>query len=165
MTLGDNVWDAMGLFPLYKATVSNLGFTIFHTIGNHDFDLNYNDRHNTTDTSGKYAEQTYESFFGPTDYSFNIGNVHVVTMKSIDYFKNKEYTTKFSTEQLEWLKKDLSYVKSGSLVFLNLHAPTSNRSTDGSGNISNAAQLMKILKDYYLFSKKFLVKNKREIKN
>lgn len=148
MTLGDNVWDAMGLFPLYKATVSNLGFTIFHTIGNHDFDLNYNDRHNTTDTSGNYAEKTYESFFGPTDYSFNIGNVHVVTMKSIDYFKNKEYTTKFSTEQLEWLKKDLSYVKSGSLVFLNLHAPTSNRSTDGSGNISNAAQLMKILKDY-----------------
>lgn len=148
MTLGDNVWDAMGLFPLYKATVSNLGFTIFHTIGNHDFDLNYNDRHNTTDASGNYAEKTYESFFGPTDYSFNIGNVHVVTMKSIDYFKNKEYTTKFSTEQLEWLKKDLSYVKSGSLVFLNLHAPTSNRSTDGSGNISNAAQLMKILKDY-----------------
>nr|WP_320039333.1 calcineurin-like phosphoesterase family protein [uncultured Bacteroides sp.] len=148
MTLGDNVWDAMGLFPLYKATVSNLGFTIFHTIGNHDFDLNYNDRHNTTDASVNYAEKTYESFFGPTDYSFNIGNVHVVTMKSIDYFKNKEYTTKFSTEQLEWLKKDLSYVKSGSLVFLNLHAPTSNRSTDGSGNISNAAQLMKILKDY-----------------
>lgn len=148
MTLGDNVWDAMTLFPAYKASVSSLGFTMFHTIGNHDFDLNYNDLYNTENPLDNYAEQTYESFFGPTDYSFNIGNVHVITMKSIDYLKNKNYTERFTTNQLEWLKNDLSYVKSGSLVFLNLHSPTSNRSTNGSGNIRNASELMKILKEY-----------------
>lgn len=148
MTLGDNIWDAMGLFPAYKSSVSSLGFTMFHTIGNHDFDLKYNDLHNTENPLSSYAEQSYESFFGPTDYSFNVGNVHVVTMKSIDYFKNKNYTENLTDDQLEWLKKDLSYVKTGSLVFLNIHAPTSNRSTNGSGNIRNAAQLIQILKDY-----------------
>lgn len=146
MTLGDNVFDAMGLFPSYKSSVSSLGITMFHTIGNHDFDLNYNDRHNTTDPLSNYAEQNYELFFGPTDYSFNVGHVHVVTMKSTDYFKGKNYYTRFTTEQLEWLKKDLSYLKPGSLVFLNLHVPTSNQSSDG--NISNATELMHILKDY-----------------
>jgi len=148
VALGDLVWDAMGLFPAYKTSVSSLGLTMFHTIGNHDFDLTYNDLHNTENPLDNYAEENYESFFGPTDYSFNVGNVHVITLKSIDYFKKKKYTEQFTDDQLEWLKKDLSYVKSGSLVFLNLHAPTSNRSDSSAANIRNASELMKILKDY-----------------
>lgn len=148
MTLGDNVWDAMGLFPDYKRSVSSLGFTIFHTIGNHDFDQAYNDLHNTPNPLENYGEETYENYFGPVDYSFNVGDVHVVTMKDIDYFKGKKYTEQFTPEQLVWLKRDLSYVKQGTVVFLNLHAPTSNKTEKGEGNVTNAAELMEILKGY-----------------
>ena len=148
MTLGDNVFDKMNLFPVYKSMLSSFHIPVFSTIGNHDFDLQYSDLHNTKDPLGNYAEETYESFFGPTDYSFNVGKVHIISMKNIDYVGGKKYTERFTPEQLEWLKKDLSYVTPNSTIFLNLHAPTSNKSTNGSGNTRNATELLEILKGY-----------------
>lgn len=148
MTLGDNVFDQMNLFPLYKTMLSSLKVPVFSTIGNHDFDLKYNDLHNTENPTNNYAEETYESFFGPVDYSFNMGNVHIISMKNIDYFAGKKYTEQFTPDQLEWLKKDLGYVKPGTVIFLNLHAPTANKTSKGSGNTRNAAALFDILKGY-----------------
>ncbi|NJO68199.1 MAG: TonB-dependent receptor [Bacteroidetes bacterium] len=148
MALGDIVFDVMNLFPVYKASVSSLGLTMFHTIGNHDLDSAYNDLNNTADPLQNYGEQAYESYFGPADYSFNIGNVHVITMKNIDYFRGRKYTENITAPQIEWLKKDLSYLKEGTLVFLNLHAPTSNKTGKGAGNIKNAPELMEILKNF-----------------
>ncbi|OJU40550.1 MAG: TonB-dependent receptor [Bacteroidales bacterium 45-6] len=154
ITLGDNVFDEMELFEPYRAMLSSLSVPVFSVIGNHDFDLRYNDLHNTKDSSGNYAEEIYESYFGPADYSFNIGNIHVVAMKNIDYFAGKKYTERFTPEQFEWLKKDLSYVKPGTTVFLNVHAPTSNKSSEGSGNSKNTPELLDILKGYkvHIFS-------------
>ena len=148
MTLGDNVFDKMNLFPVYKSMLSSFKVPVFSTIGNHDFDLQYSDLHNAKDPLSNYAEETYESFFGPTDYSFNVGEVHIISMKNIDYLGGKKYTEQFTPEQLEWLKKDLSYVSPNSTIFLNLHAPTSNKSNDGSGNTRNAAELFEILKGF-----------------
>jgi len=148
MTLGDNVFDKMNLFPVYKSMLSTFKVPVFSTIGNHDFDLQYSDLHNAKDPLSNYAEETYESFFGPTDYSFNVGKVHIISMKNIDYLGGKKYTEQFTPEQLEWLKKDLSYVTPNSIIFLNLHAPTSNKSNDGSGNTRNAAELLEMLKGY-----------------
>jgi len=148
MTLGDNVFDKMNLFPVYKSMLSSFKVPVFSTIGNHDFDLQYSDLHNAKDPLSNYAEETYESFFGPTDYSFNVGKVHIISMKNIDYLGGKKYTEQFTPEQLEWLKKDLSYVSPNSTIFLNLHAPTSNKSNDGSGNTRNAAELFEILKGF-----------------
>ncbi len=150
MTLGDNVFDVMGLFPLYKTQLSSLHIPVFSTIGNHDYNLKYNNLHNTTNPLENYAEEVYESYFGPTDYSFNIGKVHVITMSNIDYSANKMYKERFTAEQFEWLKKDLGYVKTGTTVFLNVHAPTSNKSSNGSGNSSNTAELLEIFKNYPL---------------
>lgn len=148
MTLGDNVFDKMNLFPIYKSMLSSFHVPVFSTIGNHDFDLQYSDLHNTKDPLTNYAEETYESFFGPTDYSFNVGKVHIISMKNIDYLGGKKYTERFTPEQLEWLKKDLSYVTPNSTIFLNIHAPTANKSSNGSGNTRNAAELFEILKGY-----------------
>ena len=47
-------------------------------------------------------------------------------MKSTDYEGKKKYVERFTEEQLEWLKKDLSYVPEGTTVFLNIHAPVAN---------------------------------------
>lgn len=148
MAVGDLVWDAMNLMEPYKESVSHLGLTMFQVIGNHDFNLKYADMERTEVPESGYGEADYHKAFGPTDYSFNIGQVHVVTMKDIDYQGGKKYKEAFTPAQLAWLKKDLSYVPKGSLVFLNLHAPTSNTTAEGSGNTSNTSELLDILKDY-----------------
>ena len=56
----------------------------------------------------------------------NIGNIHVICMKDIEYLGDKKYYTQLTAEQLEWLKKDLSYVKIGTSVILYVHAPILN---------------------------------------
>lgn len=148
MTLGDNVWDAMDLFPAYKSAISSLGFPVFSTIGNHDFNLAYNSLQNSEDPTKHFAEEIYESNFGPVAYSFNLGHVHVVTISDIDYFQDKKYKERIPQDQLEWLKNDLSFVKPGTTVFLNMHAPVLNRTSNGSGNIKNAKELLALLKNY-----------------
>lgn len=153
MMLGDIVWDAMQLFAPYKESIAKLDLTMYHTIGNHDFDLQYAALSNTTNTD-EWAEHVFEANFGPTDYSFNVGKAHLISMKDIDYHGKKKYEERFTPAQLEWLKKDLSYVAPGTLVLLSVHAPVANRSHNGEGNARNAAQLFEILKDYetHIFS-------------
>jgi len=146
MVLGDIVWDAMPLFDGYKEAISSLPITMYHTIGNHDFDLLY-PALSQSENKSNYGEHVFNDNFGPTDYSFNVGKVHIISMKDIDYEGQRKYVEEFTPEQLEWLKKDLSYVSPGSTVFLNLHAPAYNRSTTG-GNIRNAEELYGILKNY-----------------
>lgn len=147
MTLGDLVWDNMPLFEEYQESVKNTGAVFFQCIGNHDFDKQYQDLHNMAMGTPVYGERIYGSYFGPTDYSFNIGKAHIVTMKDINYVGGKNYVESLTGQQLEWLKKDLSYVSKGSLVILNLHAPVWNKVSPG-GNVRNADALKEVLKDY-----------------
>ncbi len=120
---GDIVSDALHLYPLYTSAVASWGISLMHVIGNHDFDLKYEALSRVGNVSKKYAEHTYEDYYGPTDYSLNLGDIHVVCMKDIDYMGHKKYNVRFTPEQIEWLRKDLSYVKPGSTIFLNVHAP------------------------------------------
>lgn len=147
MALGDLVFDNMKLFGQYATTLHKSGMTVFQCIGNHDFNKAYPDLQNSQKGAAHYAEQIYERYFGPVNYSFNIGDAHIVTIKNI-YYKGrgryKEYITK---HDLEWLRKDLSYVRKGSLVILNMHAPAWN-SMGKKDNIDNAAELEKVLAGY-----------------
>ncbi len=147
MTLGDLVFDNMGLYDEYKASLQGMGMTVFQCIGNHDFDLRYQDLHNMAVGTPVYGEMEYYRYFGPTDYSFNIGKVHIVTLKNINYVGKKRYIEALTGEQIAWLQKDLSYVPKGSLVILNMHAAGWN-AVEGEGNIRNADRLEEVLKGY-----------------
>lgn len=148
MALGDITGDRMDLYTPYKEAVSVLGIPMFSVIGNHDHDLRYPALSNQTIPEASYAERIYEDHFGPYNYSVNIGGVHIVTLKDIDYYKGKKYDERFGKQQLEWLKKDLSYVKPGTLVFLNVHAPVFNKTDKGGGNAEDAEALKEILAPY-----------------
>lgn len=147
MTLGDLVFDAMPLYEPYAQSCKNLGMTVYQTIGNHDFDKRYQDLHNMHYGTPVYGEQRFNNFFGPTDYSFNIGNVHVVSMKNINYVGHKIYIEDLTDAQLEWLKKDLSYVPKDKIVFLNMHAAAWN-TVEAQGNVRNAKALKSILSSH-----------------
>lgn len=146
MTLGDLVWDAMDLDPQFKSALTKLGLTVFNCIGNHDFNKKYDALSDTTKMGEPYAEQNYNEYFGPTDYSFNMGDIHIITMKDIDYHKGRIYTEQLTPRQIEWLKRDLSYVKPGTTVFFNVHAPFFNINSDI--NVRNAQSIIPILKPF-----------------
>ena len=147
MTLGDLVFDNMSLYEEFKQSIQNMGMTVFQCIGNHDFDQQYQDLHNMELGTPVYGEMLFNHYFGPTDYSFNIGKVHVVTLKNLNYVSHKKYIECLTGAQIAWLKKDLSYLPEGSLVILNMHAAGWN-TVSGGGNVRNADKLEEALKGY-----------------
>ena len=119
LTLGDMTWDLYWYdnkytFPEYLETANshfnNISF--FHTMGNHDNDMN---------SVGDY----------------NLGKVHFIVLDNIDYNNvganndgtgtdyRAQYVLDYTAEQMAWLAKDLAYVEKGTPVFITSHAPLS----------------------------------------
>ena len=150
MTLGDIVFDSTNMWGTMKATMSSVStgswhIPFFQTLGNHDHDSLKPDT--ADDAMDDYnATSTFVSFFGPTDYSFNRGDVHVVAMDDIIVTSQKassksngktwNYSGGFTEKQFAWLKKDLELVpdKENKMVFICCHIPfrgsTSNHYMD-----------------------------------
>jgi hypothetical protein len=114
---GDIVGDAQSLYPSYIAVANQLNIPIYRAIGNHDMD--YNGRSHETST------KTFESYFGPTRYSFNKGKVHYIVINN-NFFVGRDcyYVGYIDENTFHWLEQDLSYVTKGSLVFVVMHIPT-----------------------------------------
>ncbi|MBO4670263.1 MAG: calcineurin-like phosphoesterase C-terminal domain-containing protein [Bacteroidales bacterium] len=130
MTLGDMTWDVYWYsntyqFPQYLETMNgNLSTPFFHTMGNHDNDMN---------SVGDYNKAfRYTRDIAPTFYSFNLGKIHFIVLDNIDYNNvgtgsdlRSEYKKNYTAEQMAWLAKDLSYVDKSTPVFITSHAPVS----------------------------------------
>ena len=113
---GDIVGDTPSLYPDYIRKANILDFPIYRAIGNHDMD--YWGR--THETSYK----TFESYFGPTRYSFNKGNIHYIIINNTffigrDYF----YMGYVDEKTFHWLEQDLSFVPQDHTVILCMHIP------------------------------------------
>lgn len=147
VSLGDLVWDKMHLFEEYVASLDGLKLTAFQCIGNHDFDLRYQGLNNMPEGTPVYGEMVYNSHFGPTDYSFNLGKAHFITLCNINYMGGKCYREGITGAQLQWIKNDLSFVPKGSLVIISMHAAGWNK-VENEGNVVNAKALAEVLKDY-----------------
>lgn len=147
LTLGDMTWDLYWYsnsytFPEYLHTANEnfSGVQFFHTMGNHDNDMN---------SVGDYNKSfRYTRDIAPTYYSFNIGSAHFVVLDNIDYNEvgtgsdnRDKYVLDYTAEQMAWLKKDLSYVDPGTPVFISSHAPVSrpNGATTFNNNYMNGA--------------------------
>jgi len=116
ITVGDIVWDELKLFDDYSKAVDKMGIPFFQCIGNHDMDYNKG--------GDEASDDTFQQTFGPTCYSFNRGQVHYVVMDNVRYLgKDREYDGYFQPYQLEWLKKDLSFVQRDKLIILCVHIP------------------------------------------
>ncbi len=121
-SLRDDMRDA---FAVDKA-----GLPVFQTYGNHDntyygdgVTISADDRSSTFELK---AQRNHEAIFGPVDYSFNRGDVHIVSMRNIVYQhadKSGKYAEGFLKHQYEWLKQDLAVVPKDKLVILCVHAP------------------------------------------
>ena len=161
MTLGDIVFDSTDMWPTMKSTMSSVSngswnIIFFQTIGNHDHDSLKPDTND--DAADDYnATSTFVSQFGPTDYSFNRGDVHVVSMDDIKVMgqssssrsngRTWSYDKGFTDAQFEWLKKDIALVpdKSKKMVFVCCHIPWRNAANS---KFSHCQDVLKLLADF-----------------
>ncbi len=122
VTLGDILFDDLNMFPAQNRTIGMAGIPWYNVIGNHDINFDAKSR--------KHVNETFESVYGPSYYSFNYGQVHFVVLDNIDWIVPKKgergkprYAGGFGKQQLEWLKKDLSLIDENQMVVLLMHIP------------------------------------------
>ncbi len=136
ITLGDVVStstagsNSVGYMDEMRAAFDyrNVGLPVFQVMGNHDCNWfskqqplvpdEYNSHYNIK------AQREFEEVFGPINYSFNRGDVHVVGMRDIVYdhdYTTVDYKSGFLKEQYEWLVQDLKLVPKDKMVVLCVH--------------------------------------------
>lgn len=79
---------------------------VFYSVGNHDL------------VAGKYGEELFEKIYGPTFYSFDVGNVHyiVTPMPGGDHAPSYRLNDVFT-----WMANDLKYVDRRKAVYVFNH--------------------------------------------
>lgn len=154
ITLGDMTWDLYWYDNKYdlKNYVETMNstfseFPVYHTMGNHDNDFK--------GTDNMTAKSAYRLHISPNYYSFNIGKVHYVVLDNIDCSTydgttSRNYTSHLVNEQIEWLRKDLSYVEKSTPVVITMHAPvyTPNSTTGFTYDIANYSDLLSAVEGY-----------------
>ncbi len=144
------------LQPMKEAMAyENSHLLFFQTIGNHDFTEPPVKLDKGTSTYNLAYQRAFEKVFGPVNYSWNRGDVHIVSMK--DYIADdnpnkfryhKEYgNPAFTDEQLEWLRQDLAAVPKDKMVILCLHIGLYNRMRK---NVEAVRQLIAQFKEAHI---------------
>lgn len=140
LNLGDWAWDLywyQNKFSLTeaKASVKDLDFQFWSTMGNHDNDAAY---------QGDWEpEQAFRDEIGPVFYSMNIGKVHYIMLDDTVY-KNtgtpsdptvagdRGYDKYFTVDNINFVKEDLKHVDPSTPIFVGFHCPIKSMSYNAS---------------------------------
>ena len=136
---------------------SKIGMPIFQTIGNHDYTYFYGSSNPisadaTSSTANLKCQRAFENVFGPINYSWNRGDVHIVSMRNIIYNSTTDasnYSMGFTDEQYKWLQQDLAYTPKTKMIILCVHIPIMNSSKL---NVQNVLKLIKQFKTAHIMS-------------
>jgi hypothetical protein len=130
---GDVVGDDLGLLPRFKRIMSISRSPLYLVPGNHDLDFDA--------PSDIHSFDSFKQLWGPSYYSFDIGEVHFVVLDDVSYpctpdqnkdglhgfcddpENNPTYNGYITNAQMEWLKNDLHFVPPHKLVVINVHIP------------------------------------------
>jgi len=148
---GDVVNDNLALFPRHNEIMGKIGIPIWNVPGNHDT--------NEESPSDRYATQTYSRYYGPTDFSFNHGEIHFIGADNIDNgdVDRPSQGCVLNARQLQWLRNDLRSVPRDKLIVLVTHCPLITYALDSNGeryalggniNTINLAEIVEILKPF-----------------
>ena len=115
VSCGDIMFDHLELYPGYEQAVQRTGIPFFQVLGNHDVD--------GVARTDEASAETFFRHFGPTNYSFNRGEVHYVVFDDVLWIGDG-YIGYLSQEQVDWLQVDLSFVEKGKTVIVFMHIPS-----------------------------------------
>jgi hypothetical protein len=164
VTLGDVVYsegnsNCVGQMSYMRDHMakSNIGIPVFQTMGNHDYTyFKSGQAISADDTSSTYnikAQREFEKVFGPIDYSWNRGDVHIVCMRNMQWNSNTDaanYTMMFTDDQYNWLKQDLACVPTTKMVIICVHIPFA--SYPNNKNVQNVISLLTKYKSAHIMS-------------
>lgn len=145
VVLGDITSGWHEQIPEHIAQCKTLNFPLYSLIGNHDHIIGYGD---LTEAEG---HEPYEKWFGPRNYSVNLGKFHMVILDDmvVDHVKMTCGTGLTDTD-LEWLRGDLSHVSEDTHLIVCAHS--NMFMTDGYAEASNGTingpEYAAILKKY-----------------
>ncbi|MBO4433923.1 MAG: calcineurin-like phosphoesterase C-terminal domain-containing protein [Bacteroidales bacterium] len=119
--LGDIVHEDMSLYSNYVTALGTLAYPTYNIIGNHD--------NNYQTANDEEAAADFESYFGPRNYSFNIGGIHFVMLDNLiqggyDNSKSLDAYDQGLTDRIwEWLQNDMSYIPTSTKIMVCAHSP------------------------------------------
>lgn len=131
LSMGDNVQYYGGynekLEGQMRAVLGSTRMRTFSVIGNHD-----------QDGSALYKSK-WEEAWGPTDYSFDRGDVHYVCFNNVYFYTGATYYQpgELTNEQMAWLESDLKLADKSKMVVLSYHIPL----TFGNRRLSGATDM------------------------
>ena len=125
--IGDIVGDDLDLYDQTRELTSLLNGPARFLPGNHDLDL---------DADYDHRFDTYRSQFGPDYYSYDAGDVHVVSLNTVQHSRGAPYNGTYNggidDEQLAWLRQDIANTPEDKLIVLATHIPLLNWHDQGS---------------------------------
>lgn len=152
MVVGDIVFDVSSMHEASKNAFASLGVPVYYAIGNHDHIPNKNSP--ASISYDKPSERDYLKNYGPKYYSFDKGQVHYIVFDNIIFSggPNTDYDVNISEEQMQWIRKDLSYVASDKVVILMSHSPTKSRVKAYYGNSPELFSMLTRFKDVHILT-------------
>ena len=165
--LGDLTWDVFWTQNDYNqsdfmADMKHFEYpmTLWPVIGNHDHDPSIPAGENTD----VEAAAAWRSIVCPNYYSFNLGKVHYIVLDDILYLNiaydgetysegvvgSRNYRGVITSEQMQWLRKDLALVDYSTPVIVCLHIPAWSVNTNFtySTRLDNTYTLCSLLNKY-----------------
>ena len=146
MVLGDVIWNSA--VESYMSSMKNAmapsktHVSWFTVPGNHDW--------YSSDSDTNPSLNCYNKLFGPSIYSFDRGDVHVIGMNNVITGAGvavENYGMGFSADEYNWLVKDLAEVPTDKCVVLCVHIPF----FDGENNVRHNkyySETLNLLKKY-----------------
>jgi len=111
---GDIMYDRLEHLGEWEAALRHAAAPGFQVLGNHDVEIAARTDHDSA--------RTFQRRFGPTWYSFDRGETHVVVLDDVFWYGG--YLGYLDRLQLDWLASDLRHVEAGRRVLVCLHIPT-----------------------------------------
>ena len=141
VALGDVIYSPASsnneyLMPEMRQAFKECEIPVFAVFGNHDNchfseskPVFTNERNSTYNLR---IQRAFEECFGPINYSFNRGDVHIVCMRDMQWKTNTSpagdnTNTMFTDEQYAWLQQDLACVSKDKTIVLCVHIPIFNK--------------------------------------
>ena len=164
VTLGDIIYNegnrnSNGGLTIMRSHCAAINAPVFQTFGNHDYTFFSSGSPLATDSgsSSLYlkAQRAFEECFGPIDFSFNRGDVHVVCMRNVIWDSNttnSKYHGGFTDSQYAWLQADLANVPKCKTVILCVHIPMMSCIGRSDNHAAEAVQLLKGFRKAEIFS-------------
>lgn len=142
LMVGDIAGDDLGLYPRLQQNLSVMGKVLHGLPGNHDYDIDA--------TNTEWAFDTYRQAWGPENYSYEVGDVHILALNNVKYpctpdmntdgtrphcadpAGTPNYSGQLGAETLEWIRQDLARVPRDTRIVIATHIPMVSHADAGS---------------------------------